>query len=496
MSSEKVKEFSVIVKSIRKATWGKLKMLGKAPAFKTLNIELATLDYKACTSWSCPDPIKPTSQFSKKAKSCNGLRSICKLCDNGDGSLATVEASKQAGAAVADAIAAKDYKISSVDVESVAHDWLIFEMKQKGVQLIKNLEFRVADGGGRVLGSNTDSWLQIQLKANGPFGKDGVPMSNDRLSLSGRAGFDHCRKEGYKDMLMIFIKTRIAADGTRVYTIWVCTGVEVTKDTQHETADGTLGPTRIKPITLDALAQWIRTSTLPRVTWEHMFKDVTSPLQRKEIVLMLATRATGATVAFREGNQTSVDCLVDNVAEQAKTYHVASGSANASHRVKGHQARPYTANDGIERMREGLIVKSGEKFYLLYAVQTLHYLLCNGIFAHEGYCGQPKSSGKGTISVPLQIFEVWLRGKNRKNPVREQCLWLVRNKSLGFRRPVEIIPGQWGIPAGWLEEAAYTAIDPSAFPTEKQLAELDELVEKHSGKPKPEPESESDGESD
>jgi len=227
-----------------------------------------------------------------------------------------------------------------------------------------------------------------------------------------------------------------------------------------------------------------------------MFKDVTNAGHRKEIVLMLAQRATGATVAFRGGNQTSVDCLVDDVAEQFKTYNVSSGNSNANHRVNGHRARPYTANDGIERMREGLIVKSGDKFYLLYAVQTLDQLLYNGIFAHNGYCGQPKSSGKGYITIHLQIFEAWLRGKTSKRAVYEKCQWLVRNKSLGFRRPVEIIPGQWGIPAGWLEEAAYTAIDPSAFPTEKQLAELDELVEKHSGNSKPEPESESDEDSD
>jgi len=492
MSSEKVKEFGVLLKTIRKATWGKLKNLGTAPAFKTLNIELATLDYKACSSWSCSDPVQPTSQFPKKAKSCDGLRSICKLCTTADGLLATVEASKQAGAAVADAVAAKGDKMSRVDVENVAHDWLIFEMKQKGIEMRKNLEFRVADGGGRVLGSNTDSWLQMQLKANGPFGNGGVPIPNDRLIRSGRACFSHCRKEGYKDMLMIFMKTRIAANGTRVYTIWAFTGANVAKDAQNENLDGTLGIKRIKPITLEALAQWIRTSPLPRVAYEKMFKDVTKAGHRKEIVLMLATKATGATVAFPVGNQTSVDCHVDGVAEQAKTYNVSNGNAGAGHSVKGHQARPYTANDGIERMREGLIVKSGEKFYLLYAVQTLHYLLCNGIFAHEGYCGHPRSDGKCSITVPFQIFEVWLKGKTGKHPVREPCQWLIRNKSLGFRRPVQIIPGSHGIPVGWLEEAAYTAVDPSAFPTEKQLDELDELVEKHSGKPKPEPESDED----
>jgi len=492
MSSDKIKEFGVLVKSIRKATWGKLKTLGNAPAFQKLNIELATLDYKACTSWSCADPVKTTSQFSKASDSCDGLSRICKLCNNGDGARARVEASKQASAAVADAIAAKDDKKSSVDVESVAHDWLIFEMKQKGIEMIKNLEFRVADGGGRILGSNTDSWLQMQLKANGPFGDGGVPIPND-LSKKGRACFSKCKKEGYNDMMMIFMKTRIAAGGIRVYTIWTCKGKKVANNTQQEHLDGTLGPTRMKPITLDALAQRVRTSTLPRVAYEKMFKDVTNAGQRKEVVFMLATRATGATVAFPVGNQTSVDCLVDDVAEQFKTYNVSSGMAGAGHRVKGHSNRPYTANDGIERMREGLIVKSGDKYYLLYAVQTLDQLLYNGIFAHDGYCGHPRSDGKSSISIPLQIFEVWLRGKTR--PVYEQCLWLVRNKSLGFRRPVEIIPGQWGIPVGWLEEAAYTAIDPSAFPTEKQLSDLDKLVKKQSsGKPEPEPES--DGESD
>ena len=130
---------------------------------------------------------------------------------------------------------------------------------------------------------------------------------------------------------------------------------------------------------------------------------------------MLATRATGATVVFPVGNQTAIDCHVDGVAEQFKTFNLAAGKADAGHTVKGHKNRAYTADDGIQRMREGMIVKSADRYYFLYATQPLHELLVNRIFAHEGgYRGYPKSPGQSEISIPLGLFQLWLKGEKRE----------------------------------------------------------------------------------
>jgi len=470
MSREQTNEYETRLKSIKEEAWGKYTQLGYNTEFKKLQAELKELDLKACSSWACLHPIQSTTQFVKD-------RSNCKLCHHGEGERARVAAGKRAKMAVSNAVAEEDDKFSRVDIENVASDWLILEMATRGIELPMNGEFRTADNGARLVGSTEDSWLQVQLKANGPFKKDGkTPIPNDR-SEDGIAKFSQCT--GYAGMLMIFAKTRIAdADGKRVYTVWACDGADMTKEKPSEHTDGTFGPDRIAPITLDQLAERIRTSTLPRVTWEHMFLDVTNPDHRKEIVLMLATRAIGATVVFPVGNQTSVDCHVNGVAEQAKTFNIASGQARAGHRVNGHENRAYTANDGIERLREGMIVKSGDKYYLLYAHQPLHELLVHGIFAHDGYRGRPPSAGQCTISIPFGIFGLWLKGEKRGKEVQKQCKWLEKNKALGFHRPIEIKPGDYGIPIDWLNAAAQDAADPSAFPSDAQLDELDAQIAK------------------
>jgi len=475
MSGDVLKMFDARLKTIKDDAWGKYARLGRVPAFKDLASELEKHNLKACGSWVCAHPIKKMSQFYKNG---DVLQSFCKPCNNGEGGRARVAAAKRAKQAVANVVsAADDDKQSSIDVEDVASNWLIAEMAARGIELPKNGEFRTADNGAREVESNDDSWLQVQLKANGPFKKDGTPMPNDRSDHGGVANFSQCA--AYTNMLMMFVKTRIAdAEGNRVYTVWAADGADVTSEQLYEHVDGTLGPNRVPPITLDALAVRIRTSTLPRVTWAHMFLDVTLGDHRKEIVLMLATRATGATVVFPVGNQTSVDCHVDGVAEQFKTFNVANGSVNAGHSVKGRPGRAYKENDGIERMREAAIVKSGDAYYLLYAYQPLHELLAHNIFAHDGYRGNPKSPGQCCISPPLGIFQSWLNGGKRKNAVPHQCKWLEK-PAFGFRSPIEIKPGEYGIPIEWLDEAAQEAVNPSAFPNAAQLDALDERIEQH-----------------
>ena len=468
--------FDARLKTIKDDAWGKYAYLGSFPAFKEFASELEAHNLKACTSWVCAHPIKKTSQFSKHG---DGLQSFCKPCASGEQGRASGAAAKRAKTAVANVVAADDDKQSNIDIEDVASNWLIAEMAVRGIELPKNGEFRTADNGAREAGSTDDSWLQTQLKANGPFKTDGTPLPNDRSNHGGVAQFSDCKKDTYAGMLMMFVKTRIAdAEGNRVYTVWAADGGDVTNEQLNERTDGTLGPNRLPQITLDTLAMRIRTSVLPRVTWTHMFLGVTKEEHRKEIVLMLATRATGSTVVFPVGNQTSVDCHVDGVAEQFKTFNVASGLANAGHSVKGHRARAYTENDGIERLREGLIVKSGDAYYLLYAHQPLHELLVHNIFAHDGYRGQPKSPGQCGISPPLGIFQNWLKGGKRKQAVSHQCKWLEK-PAFGFRRPIEIKPGEHGIPTKWLEEAAQEAVNPNAFPNAAQLDALEERIEQH-----------------
>ena len=103
--------------------------------------------------------------------------------------------------------------------------------------------------------------------------------------------------------------------------------------------------------------------------------------------------------------------------------------------------------------------------------QPLHELLANGIFAVVGHCGRPSSTGKCAIYVPFGIFKEWLTGDSPEPQSDCRTDWL-KTKALGFRVPVEITPGQHGIPLQCLEEAAYQAKCPEAFPSDAQLAQL------------------------
>jgi hypothetical protein len=193
------------------------------------------------------------------------------------------------------------------------------------------------------------------------------------------------------------------------------------------------------------------------------------PKHRKEATLMLALRADGFVVEFEPGSQTAVDCRVNGVATQVKTYNLDSGQADARHMLNGEDGQAYGALDGIQQLLEAMIVKSDGKYYLLYAIQPLHTLLYKGTFAHlTEFCGQPKSPGNTSISPPLQIYEKWLTGKESQRATCDQIRWLEK-PAYNWRLPVEIQPGEHGIPPAWLEEAAQEAKCPAAFPSQAKL---------------------------
>ena len=162
----------------------------------------------------------------------------------------------------------------------------------------------------------------------------------------------------------------------------------VTKDNQNENADGTLGPNRIPLKSVAELAAVIKASTLPRRTLKEINLDVDHKDQRKEVVIMRALGAVGLTVEFTPGNQTAVDCIINGVSTQAKTYNIEKRAANASHKVNGKINQAYSASDGVQQLLEGKIIKSDAKYFLLYALQLLDALLYNGIFTRsEPYRG-------------------------------------------------------------------------------------------------------------
>jgi hypothetical protein len=82
--------------------------------------------------------------------------------------------------------------------------------------------------------------------------------------------------------------------------------------------------------------------------------------------------------------------------------------------------------------------------------------------------GQPKAPGKTQISPPLQIYERWLTGDTSTANTDKRIVWL-NKPAYNWRLPVEIQPGEHGIPHEWLEEAAQEAKCPAAFPSQAKL---------------------------
>lgn len=450
-------------------------VIGLSKAFKKLAARCAKHGYKPCSSLVCKEGVLPVAMFCKNAKSSDGLMLKCKTCDNDPVVAAASRERKQATGATLRTTTVFD----AVGVEDEAREYLIAELKERGVEAVATSEFRLADVAVRLSDWPAGMWLRVQLKANGLYKKHGkTPKPNNRShpdNGGGRAAFAHCN--GYDGLLMVFVKSRLDANKQIERSIWCCNGDAIGGDQASEHVDGTLGTKKVPLGSIEKLVGAIEASTLPRMTLEAIDDEITLKTQRKEATIMRAIQATGKTVEFPFGNQTSVDCHVDGVATQVKTYDPKSRAANAKHRVNGKKGQPYTAADGVDQLVEGVIVKSGETFYLLHAKQPLDALLYNGVFGHtEPYRGHAPAPGKGTISLPLGIYSEWVTGEPQPSRKCETTAWLT-DDAFGFRPPVEIVPGAHGIPPEWLEEAAWVAKNPAALPTPAVLEAHQERVD-------------------
>jgi hypothetical protein len=164
---------------------------------------------------------------------------------------------------------------------------------------------------------------------------------------------------------------------------------------------------------------------------------------------------------------------------QAKTLDIKTGRVNAHHCVNGVDHQPYSESDPLDALVELAIVESGGAYYLLYAFQPRHALLYNGVFAHEGYRGKPRSPGKTSIHPPIGIFERWLTGETKKMSFTKNTEWLLK-PSYNWRVPVEITPAAAaaaGLPWAWVERHAKPAKAPGAFPSQALLSELQKRIE-------------------
>ena len=419
--------------------------------FTELQRESMSRGFRACASLDCTCGVWPLNEKYFEWNDKNpGWKRYCRQCK------ATVQ----------------DYG----SIEDEAMRWLKERLEGwfPGIEVEVLPELRHADFAVRFQDWPEQMYLPVQLKSDGRYLASGRPKANDTQQCDpiGIAKFKHC--EGYANLLIMFVKTRIEAE-IDYRTLWWAWGEQV-KTRRGETvcaedASGRLGNIVPPPLPwvesppmplhrylgpraeLSELYTMLRNPGPARLqSFREIWLDIRHKYQRKEMAGMLAMEQVGE-VKYPKGYSTAVDCWFLGQPTQVKTYSVTTGSVSTVRGSGSANERPYSSADGIQQLVELVIVKSGEAFYLLYAMQQLEALIEHGVFAHGD------SRGKSEIRVPLGRYRMWLTGKRH---VRTGSSWLL-DPEHGFRLPVRLRETDY-LSRALLEEVAYTAKHPEWMP--------------------------------
>lgn len=452
-------------------------ILGNDKKHRDLQKRCLELGVKSCTSLSCCKGVRPLAEFNVDNKSSDGRQPKCKQCCNSKEATGAAKAQKRKSREL---VKARGAQKDSVGTETAAMKALLPMLRELGYEACDTPEFRRADLVVRRTEWPPDLYLCLQLKSDGELRDDGTPKPNDSLNHGGRAGFHSCT--GYEGMVVLFVKTRRNEDGELVWVFWAIDGGTITKQIQNEHVDGTLGTDRLSRVKLaDVLEKFApidpTNAPLKLCTWDDMFWDITDLKQRKEVAFMVATKAVGR-VEFIGGNQNHTDCLLDGLRTQAKTHNLKAGGANMRCQRNGVANQPYNADDEIDQALVGCIVKSSDRFLLLYALLSRDELLKAGVWAHEGYRGRARSDGHTSVYVRGGIFERWLT-EYTNGPANKHTGWLKRPEN-SWRTPVELtdeVCNNIGLPLQVRNEAAQPVARPDLAPTPKELAAHEERLQ-------------------
>ena len=410
--------------------------------FNTLQADCDRQGFRACASLDCPCGVWLLNEhyFSPFR---NSWRKICKTCQPRKGKPRTVA--------------------NSGGVEDEAMGWLkgTLEGWFPDIEVVVLPELRHADFAVRFQDWPEHLYLPVQLKSSGAYKSEEILFPNNR-EQDGRAKFQQC--DGYEGLAMMFVKTRMEA-GHTYRTLWWAWGEHVKTSTgndigivEHKTGVlGSIDDPKPLPWSLDSkppeLETMLRNPGRARLqSFREIWLDVRDKSQRKEMAGMLAMEQVGE-VKYPKGYSTAVDCLFRGQPTQVKTYNPKTESLKMVRGSGGANQRPYSSADGIQQLVELVIVKSGEAFYLLYAMQQLEALIEHGVFAHGD------SPGQKNISVPLGPYKRWLTGKRNGSA---ESSWLL-DKEHGFCPPVRLRETDY-LSRALLEEVAYTATNPEWMP--------------------------------
>ena len=200
-------------------------------------------------------------------------------------------------------------------------------------------------------------------------------------------------------------------------------------------------------------------ATFPKTSLVAAMLDVELAHHRKEMVLLLCLQqalrklSTSEVVAFLTGNQTAVDCLIDALGSQFKSYNFNKRCAHFCHRVKGVTDVAYDVRDGIHWFVTGFLVRCAGRYFFFYARETWKDMLANGRIT-DLENGKTDSNNGFSPRMPDKYHQ-WLWGETKTQ---------LDTQLNPFARPIEIFYDKdVALTKALLDEVCYEAKDPKGM---------------------------------
>jgi len=433
--------------------------LGRVAAFHKLRMEALKLGMWICSNLPCANPVKDIEEFHK------GLPSKCKACVNqyerDRKSGRTTEsnmAKKKKKAEVRAVINAKQVQRPSFETEDeVMRNFLVPVLSQ-------HFEIEVMPehrGSDMVAKCPNGKYIQIQLKTDGAFHKDGTPKPDNSTQNNDGGNAHFIGTSGYRYMLGTFVKSRHVGEIKRC--IWVEHGSKITTNDLNEHPDGTLGPQKIPQVDVQGLIDRIHEFMKQEenhVSFDDAWFDV-SDKHFKEVAIIQALKTAYNNVDVPRQNQQAFDCFFDERRIQVKTHDVKSGQASLCHIKNGCVKQPYSSDDPIDAFFFASIIACQVNneiwYFLLYCEIGMDIMIKNKAVSDE-------DDGITTLHLHTGVYERMLTGTTKKNYKKTAWLDAYPFKHVRLYEHTEQNPQVHKLTKEMLEKVAQEVADPKSMP--------------------------------
>jgi len=437
--------------------------LGIIPEFKNIRIEALKFGMWICSNMVCLNPVKDLAEF---VLSGSQLPSQCKECRNqkqNDQRNGRTSESKRAKKKRKAEVSAK---VNAREVKRPTHETEDEVMKNFLVPVLSQ-EFEVevmpeARRSDMVAKCPNGKYIQIQLKTDGAYHKDGTPKPDNSTRKKGERGtaiFHHTSKY---EMPVIPIKSRLVGEIMK-RCIWFEHGSKITTSALNEHPDGTLGPSKIPQVDVPGLIDRIREMMKQEenhVSFIDAWLDVRKSTHFKEVANIQALQ-TAYNVNVPRQNQQAFDCFFDKRRIQVKTYNVKSGKASLNHSKNGILGQPYSSDDPIDAFCFPCIiaceVNNETWYFLLYCEIGMDVMIKNKAVSDI-------EEGITVLYLHPGVYEQMLSGRRKKTTKKTAWLDAYLFKHVRLYEHTEQNPQVHKLTKEKLEMVAQDVSDPNSIP--------------------------------